>query len=132
MDRRLMYVSLAFVAAFLYFVAIGYGGWECIGGIFSADCLRRPYIKMICALHVTAALIVLTAGILLILLIVFGYSWGSIVACGLIGISVFCSMVAIVYHADVNQIWSPTLATVAMTLSAVLMGNLFFDLIDKE
>ncbi|KAL5105353.1 hypothetical protein TcWFU_001170 [Taenia crassiceps] len=132
MDRRLMYVSLAFAAAFLYFVAIAYDGWRCNGSIFSADCLRLPHYQAIGALHVTAALIVLTAGILLILLIVFGYSWGSLAACVLSGVSFIFSMVGIIYYANLNRIWSPTLATVAMTLSAVLMGNLFFDLIDKE
>lgn len=131
MDRRLMYVSFAFAAAFLYFVAIGYDGWKCDGSIFSSDCLRRPYSKMVGALHLTAALGIVTVGIFLILLIVFDYYWSALAACILAGISVILSMVGIIYNADVNQIWSPTIVTVAMTLSVALMGNLIFDLLNK-
>ncbi|VDK39651.1 unnamed protein product [Taenia asiatica] len=131
MDRRLMYVSFALAAALLYFVAIGHGGWECNGGIFSPNCLRRPYIRMIGALYLTASLIILTTGILLVLLIIFNYSWGPIAACVLIGMSIFLSMVGIIYHTDVNLIWSPVIVTVAMTLSVALLSNLIFDLIEK-
>ncbi|VDK24969.1 unnamed protein product [Taenia asiatica] len=131
MDRRLMYVSFAFAAAFLFFVAIGYSGWECNGSLLSADCRRRPYNEIIAILHLTAALAIFIAGIFLVLLVVFDHFWSLPAACILIGVSVILSMTGVIYHADVNLIWPPVIVTVAMTLSVALLSNLIFDLIEK-
>ncbi|KAH9281164.1 hypothetical protein ECG_06249 [Echinococcus granulosus] len=54
MDRKVVYVILALLVAFLFFFAIGYDGWNCGGSIPLGQCVRYPYHKAIGALLLTA------------------------------------------------------------------------------
>ncbi|EUB59674.1 hypothetical protein EGR_05436 [Echinococcus granulosus] len=132
MYRKVTNATFALVAAFLFFFAIAYAGWGCGGSILGRDCLRNPESEVTGALLLTAALIVLIAGIILILQIFFHYSWSAIAVCVLAVISAILSIAGIAYYADRSQRSSPFVATAAMTLTVALSVILIVDLVTKH
>ncbi|VDM18520.1 unnamed protein product [Hydatigera taeniaeformis] len=128
MDRNVLYAVFAFAAALLFFVAIGYDGWRCEGSIISKSCLGHPHNDVTGALLITAGLIILIADIFLLLPIIIYFSWGATVACVLTVISAIFAMVGTFLHVHVNHLWSPSLASVATTLTVILSSILVFDL----
>ncbi|KAL5960569.1 hypothetical protein TSMEX_011708 [Taenia solium] len=132
MDRKIVYIILALAAAFLFFFAIGFDGWGCGGSILGSNCLRFNFNEVTGALLLTAGLVVLIAGIILIIIIFRDFSWSVIVASVLAVISAILSIAGVFYYVDVHRTWSPFIATAAMTLTVALSVILIFDLITKH
>ncbi|CDI96981.1 expressed protein [Echinococcus multilocularis] len=125
MDRKMWYLICALVAALLFFLAIGYDGWQCGSSILSGDC----HLRVTGALLLTAGLVLFLTGILLIILIVFDYFWSAVAACVLAVISAVLSLTGVCYFAKFLTVSSPLIATVAMTLTTALSCIHFFELV---
>ncbi|KAH9280836.1 hypothetical protein ECG_07271 [Echinococcus granulosus] len=129
MDRRIAYIIIALVAAILFFVAIGYSGWVCSGSILGPNCLKSKVNEATGALLLTAGLLVLIAGIFLILLVVTGTRWSEIASAIIATLAAIMAIAGVFYYLDHMKIWSPFIATIAMSLSVALAAILLFDLI---
>ncbi|KAH9280325.1 hypothetical protein ECG_07281 [Echinococcus granulosus] len=129
MDRRMWYLICTLVAALLFFLAIGYDGWQCGSSILSGDCLRAKSLRLTGVLLLTAGLVIFLTGILLVVLIVFDHFWSAIAACVLAVISAVLSIAGVCYFAKFLTLSSPLIATVAMTLTTALSCIHFFELV---
>ncbi|KAL5105537.1 hypothetical protein TcWFU_007500 [Taenia crassiceps] len=129
MDRRIGHTIIAFVAALLFFVAIGYTDWACRGSILGSNCLQSKVNEVTGALLLTAALLIFIAGILLVVLVVTGSNWSEIASTVAATAAAILSLAGVFYYLDKRGLWSPFIATVAMSLSVALAAILLFDLI---
>ncbi|VDM34462.1 unnamed protein product [Hydatigera taeniaeformis] len=132
MDRRIGYIIIALVAALLFFVAIGYHGWACGDSILSSNCLRFKINEVTGALLLTAGLLILVAGIFLIVLVLTETSWSEIAAAVIAIVAAILAIAGVFYYLDHMGMWSPFIATIAMSLSIALAAILLFDLITGE
>ncbi|EUB59683.1 hypothetical protein ECG_07265 [Echinococcus granulosus] len=132
MDRRVAYIIIALVAAILFFVAIGYNGWGCGDGILGPNCLRSKVNEVTGALLLTAGLLVLIAVVFLILLVATETSWSEIASTVIATLAAIIALAGVFYYLDHRQIWSPFIATIAMSLTVALAAILLFDLITSN
>ena len=83
MDRRIAYDILALLAALLFFIAVGYNGWNCPNGVLHSDCSLITG-----ALLIVAGLLVFIAAMLYMVdLCTDTYSWMEIVAAAIVAIA---------------------------------------------
>lgn len=129
MDRRIAYIVIALLAALLFFLAIGYNGWGCGGSILGPDCIKHNTNKVTGALLLTAAFLVLIAGILLTLRVAAEYDWSETASAIIACIASILAMAGVFYYLDHMGIWSPFIATIAMSLCVAVAAILLFDLI---
>lgn len=129
MDRRIVYIIIALLAALLFFVAIGYSGWACGESILGPHCIKFKVNETTGALLLTAGLLILIAGIFLIVLVVTGTSWSEIASAVVATVAAILAIAGVFYYLDHMKIWSPFIATIAMSLSVALAAILLFDLI---
>ncbi|VDK24299.1 unnamed protein product [Taenia asiatica] len=129
MDRRLGYVFVALVAAILFFVAIGYNGWECGDSILGPKCINLKVHEITGALLLTAGLIILLAAVFLILVVTNGSSWTEIASTVAATIASIIAIAGVFYYLNSRNLWSPFIATTAMSLTVALAAILLFDLI---
>lgn len=129
MDRRIIYVIIALLSAALFFMAVGYASWGCAGSPLADPCKQIERLHTTGALLLTAGLVILLGGIFLILLVVMGDSWTEIAAAVATTAAAILAIAAVFYFYDKTNIWSPFIATIAMTLSIALAAVLLFDLI---
>ncbi|VDK25588.1 unnamed protein product [Taenia asiatica] len=132
MDRRIAYVVIAFVAPLLFFVAIGYDGWGCGGSILGPLCRQVKEFEIIGALILTAALLIVIAAIVLILHILMGNIWTKIVSAIITTIAAILAIAGTFYYLHFIALWSPFIATIAMTLVIVLAALILTDLITSD
>ncbi|CDI96990.1 expressed conserved protein [Echinococcus multilocularis] len=132
MDRRVAYIIIALVAAILFFVAIGYNGWGCGDGILGPNCLRSKVNEVTGALLLTSGLLVLIAIVFLILLVATEASWSEIASTVIATLAAIIALAGVFYYLDHRQIWSPFIATIAMSLTVALAAILLFDLITSN
>ncbi|VDK22807.1 unnamed protein product [Taenia asiatica] len=134
MDQRIGHILIAFVAALLFFVAIGYTDWACGGSILGSNCLRSNVNTVTGALLLTAAFLILLAGIFLIVLMVTGAEWSEITSAAVATAAAILAIAGVFYYLNKRGLWSPFIATIAMSLSVALAAILLFDLIigDKK
>ncbi|EUB59684.1 hypothetical protein EGR_05446 [Echinococcus granulosus] len=128
MDQKIIYVIIAIISAILFFFAIGFNGWSCGGSIFSDTCLISTVNEVTGALLLTAGLLVLLGGIFLIVLVVKGDTWANIVATVVVIIAALLSLAGVLYYLDQRELWSPFLASVAMSFTMALAAILVADL----
>ncbi|VDK24382.1 unnamed protein product [Taenia asiatica] len=128
MGRQIAYAVIAFVAPLLFFVAIGYNGWACGGCIFGPICRQIKEFEIIGALILTAALLTVIAAIFLILNILMGNSWTKIVSAVITTIAAISAIAGTFYYFYLFPLWSPFIATMAMTLVIVLAALILTDL----
>ncbi len=95
MSRQIGYCVFAFIAAFLFFFAVGYSGWPCFGSILSEACRRSQRLEVTGALLLTSGLVILLCAIFLILVIVMGSEWMDIVAAVLATLTAILSIAAV-------------------------------------
>ncbi|KAL5962561.1 hypothetical protein TSMEX_009677 [Taenia solium] len=131
MNRRLVYVAFALAAATLFFVAIGYDGWNCKGGILAEECQKVGAYRLTGILLLAAGSVVSLAGIFLIFLTVCKCAWSATVACILAVVSAALSITSMVFYTNTLNYWSPFIATAATALMTALSGTLIFDLASK-
>ncbi|KAL5960568.1 hypothetical protein TSMEX_011707 [Taenia solium] len=129
MDRRLGYVFVALAAAILFFVAIGYNGWGCGDSILGPKCINLKVHEITGALLLTAGLIILLAAIFLILVVTNGSSWTEIASTVAATIASIIAIAGVFYYLNSRNLWSPFIATTAMSLTVALAAILLFDLI---
>ncbi|KAL5105383.1 hypothetical protein TcWFU_002490 [Taenia crassiceps] len=129
MDRRLGYVFVALVAAILFFVAIGYNGWGCGDSILGPKCINSNVHKTTGALLLTAGLIILLAAIFLTLVVTKDSSWTEIASAVAATIASIIAIAGVFYYLNSRNLWSPFIATTAMSLTVALAAILLFDLI---
>lgn len=126
-DHRVGYIVLAIIAAILYFTAIGYSGWDCKGSILSAECTKYKVNLTTGALLLTAGLVVFVASLFLIAVVVKGNVWLDIVSTVLTGAAAILAMAGVFYYLNSRNIWSPFVATIAMSITVALAAILIFD-----
>ena len=131
MDRRVAYIIVALIAAFLFFLAIGYNGWGCGESILGSICIKSKVNETTGALLLTAGLLILLAGIFLILMVVLGDSWTEIASTVVATLAAIIAIAGVFYYLDSLKLWSPYIATIAMSLSIALAAILLFDLISS-
>ncbi|KAL5960567.1 hypothetical protein TSMEX_011706 [Taenia solium] len=129
MDRRIAYIIIALLAALLFFLAIGYNGWACGDSILGPNCIKHKVNETTGALLLTAGLLILIAGIFLIVLVVTETSWSEIASAVIATVAAILAIAGVFYYLDHMRIWSPFIATIAMSLSVALAAILLFDLI---
>ncbi|VDK22470.1 unnamed protein product [Taenia asiatica] len=132
MDRQIAYVVIAFVASLLFFVAIGYDGWRCGGSILGPFCRQVKEFEIIGALILTAALLTVIAAIVLILSILMGNSLTKIVSAVITTIAATLAIAGTFYYLHFLGLWSPFIATMAMTLVIVLAALILTDFITSD
>ncbi|EUB59682.1 hypothetical protein ECG_07268 [Echinococcus granulosus] len=126
-DHRWGCFVLALVAAILFFTAIGYGGWTCTGSIFSKDCVQSNVNATTGALLLVAGLVVFFASISLIVAVTKGKKWADILSIVLTVIAAILAIAGVFYYLNSKNIWSPFIATIAMSLTVALAAILIFD-----
>ncbi|VDM35251.1 unnamed protein product [Hydatigera taeniaeformis] len=126
-DHRVGYVVLALIAVILYFTAIGYGGWDCKGSILGQTCAKNSVNLTTGALLTTAGVVVFFAAIFLILTLTKGKDWMDILATVLTIIAAILAMAGVFYYLDKKNIWSPFIATIAMSITVALAAILICD-----
>ncbi|VDK24510.1 unnamed protein product [Taenia asiatica] len=131
MDRRISYILIAFVAALLFFLAIGYNGWGCGGSILGSSCIKNKVNEVTGALLLTAAFLILIAGIFLIVLVATEYDWSEIASAVIATVAAILAIAGVFYYLDHRKFWSPFIATIAMSLSVALAAILLLDLITE-
>ncbi|KAH9280839.1 hypothetical protein ECG_07272 [Echinococcus granulosus] len=129
MDRRLGYVFVALLAAILFFVAVGYSGWGCGDSILGPRCINQKVHEITGALLLTAGLIIFLAAIFLVLVVTDGSSWTEIVSTVATTVAAIIAIVGVFYYLNSRNLWSPFIATTAMSLTVALAAILLFDLI---
>lgn len=129
MDRRLGYIFVALVAAILFFVAVGYNGWGCGDSILGPKCITSKVHEIAGALLLTAGLIILLAAIFLILVVTNGSNWTEIASTVAATIAAIIAIAGVFYYLNSRNLWSPFIATTAMSLTVALAAILLFDLI---
>ncbi len=128
MDRRIIYVVIALMAALLFFIAIGYDGWGCGGSIFSESCKKLSRHETTGALLLVSGMVVLAGAILMILVIVLNKSWANIAATVVTAVAAILAIAGVFFYYDVAGMWSPYISTIAMTLTISLAFVLIFEL----
>ncbi len=128
MDRRIIYVVIALIAAMMFFLAIGYDGWGCGGSIFSDGCKKLSRHETTGALLLVSGLVVLAGAIIMILVIVLNRPWTDIAAAVVIAVAAILAIAAVFFYYDVVGIWSPFISTMAMTLTISLAVVLIFEI----
>ncbi|KAL5105334.1 hypothetical protein TcWFU_000302 [Taenia crassiceps] len=126
-DHRVGYVILGLIAATLYFTAIGYSGWDCVGSILGAQCSKSEVNQITGALILTAALIVFIASLFLIGAVVKRKDWLDILATVLTVVAAVLAMAGVFYYLNRKNSWSPFIATIAMSITIALAAILIFD-----
>lgn len=121
-------MAFALAAAVMFFVAIGYEGWDCGANILSKACQNGGDYRLTGYLLLAAGPVVLLAGIFLAAC---SCSWGATVACVLAVISAALSIAGMVLFGVARLQLSHFIATAAMTLMTALSGALIFDLASK-
>ena len=128
MDRKIGYIFVALIAALLYFVAIGYPGWFCGESILGPTCGQLEVSKTTGGLLVTAGLLIVIAAILLIVSLMKNLEWASTGAAIVTTMSAIIATVGVFYYLHQHYLWSPLIATMAMSftmaLSAILLTSL--------
>lgn len=131
--HRYGYCVVGIIAVLLYFIAIGYHGWNCSDSILGPNCIKFNTFK------VTGALLITTAFILLIgvILAIIGNlnedaQWARYGACAVVCLSAIFSIAAIFYYFDRLRLWSPFIATIAMALTIGLAIMLIFDVLEQQ
>ncbi|KAL5960563.1 hypothetical protein TSMEX_011702 [Taenia solium] len=126
-DHRVGYIFLALIAAILYFTAIGYSGWDCSGSILGMECTKSEVNLTTGALLLTAGLVVFIASLFLIAAVTKGKDWMDILSTVLTVIAAILAMGGVFYYLDTKNIWSPFIATIAMSVTVALAAILIFD-----
>ncbi|VDD82626.1 unnamed protein product [Mesocestoides corti] len=132
MPSTTLNVAFAFVAAFFFFLAVGYSGWPCSGSILAEPCSRTFYLQTTGAILLTAGLVVFVGAIILILVVTMGDSWTEIVSAVLVTIAAILSIAGVFYYLHTTNQWSPFFSTIAMTLTVALASMLLYDLISSH
>ncbi|VDK22805.1 unnamed protein product [Taenia asiatica] len=128
MDRRIAYIIIALSAAILFFVAIGYNGWGCGDSILGPNCLKIKMHEVTGALLLTAGLLILIVVALLILFVATESGWSQIACTVVATLAALISIAGVFYYLDHRRIWSPFIATIAMSLTVALTAILLFDI----
>ncbi|VDM18521.1 unnamed protein product [Hydatigera taeniaeformis] len=129
MDRRVGYVIVALVAAVLFFLAIGYNGWGCNDSILGPKCISDKTHEVTGALLLTAAIIITIASIFLILVVTDVWAWSEITSTVTTAMAAIIAMAGVFFYLNSRNLWSPFIATTAMSLTVALAAILLFDLI---
>ena len=132
MDRRIGYTVVAFLAALLFFVAIGYNGWYCGESILGPTCSQLSDSKVTGGLLITAGLLIVIAGVLLIISLMKNATWATRGAAIVTTISAILAIVGVFYYLNQHNIWSPFIAAMAMSFNMVLAAILLTDLIPSQ
>ncbi|VDL42052.1 unnamed protein product [Hymenolepis diminuta] len=133
MDRKIGYLIISIIATILFMVAIGYAGWGCGGSILSQRCIKLSKIYEITgALLLTAGLLVFIAGVFILLYMLKGFGWSNIIATVACFIAAILALAAMFYYYDSGNIWSPFIATIAMSLNVALAGMLVFEIVGSN
>lgn len=130
MARRISCLILALIATLLFFLAIGYNGWECSGIILGSNCKNNPVHETTGALLLTAGLLVFAAAIFIIFLMLWNHTWSNYMAAAVGFIAAILAIAALFYYFSSHKhFWSPFIATIAMSLTIALAISLITDLI---
>lgn len=129
MDRRIGHIIIALSAAILFFVAIGYTDWACGGSILGSNCLQYKVNEVTGALLLTAAFLILITGIFLIVLVTTGAEWSEITSAVVATAAAILALAGVFYYLNERGLWSPFIATIAMSLTVALAAILLFDLV---
>lgn len=133
MDRRIGYLVISIIATLLFMVAIGYAGWDCGDSILSQRCIKMSKrLEITGALLLTAGLLVFIVGVLILLHMLKGFEWSKIAAAVACFIAAILALAAMFYYYDSGNIWSPFIATMAMSLNVALAGMLIFEIISSN
>ncbi|CDI96997.1 expressed conserved protein [Echinococcus multilocularis] len=127
MNFKIAHIFAALFSAFLLFLAIGYNGWNCNGSVFSGNCGQLEYMRTVGGLLLTAGIITCIVAILIILDLVHCASGLDIAAAATVTISTIFSAAGVFFYFNNTHVWSPFLATMAMTISFVLTALLIID-----
>ncbi|VDM36084.1 unnamed protein product [Hydatigera taeniaeformis] len=126
-DHQVGHIVLALIAVILFFTAIGYSGWDCRGSILGKACVKNSVNLTAGALLTTAGVVIFFAVIFLILKVAKGKDWMDILAIVLTVIAAILAMAGVFYYLNSKQMWSPFIATIAMSLNVALAAILTFD-----
>ncbi|KAL5105457.1 hypothetical protein TcWFU_004786 [Taenia crassiceps] len=132
MDRRVAYIIIALSAAILFFAAIGFNGWGCGDSILGPNCLKLKVHEVTGALLLTAGLLVLITTALLILFVATESGWSQIAATVVATIAAIISLAGVFYYLDHRRIWSPFIATIAMSLTVAITAILLFEIFTRR
>lgn len=133
MYRRISYVAVALIATLLFFVAIGYSGWvNCASSILSPDCRKSVVNRTAGGLLLTAGLCIFICAVLLVFSIMYGNRWIEVISAAIASSSAILAIAGCFYYHDHTKIWSPFIASMAMTLSIALAVVLIVDSIRSE
>ncbi|CDI96988.1 expressed protein [Echinococcus multilocularis] len=132
MDRRIAYIIIALIASILFFIAIGYYDWTCGGSNPGPSCIKTEAKEVIGALLLTAGLLILIAGIFLIIFVVTKFPPSETASVVIAILAAIIAISGVFYHLYQVGIWSPFIATIAMSLSAELAAILLIDLITSK
>ncbi|VDO11120.1 unnamed protein product [Rodentolepis nana] len=132
MDRRIGYIIIALLSALLFFLAVGYNGWPCGGSPLSDRCKRLKLYETTGALILTAGLLALLCGIILIFALLKGGDWTEIASLVLALLAAIIGMAGVFYYYDNSAWWGPFIATVGMSLTIALAGIILFDVITSR
>ena len=128
MDRRIGYITVALLAALLYFVAIGYPGWLCGESILGPTCSQLESSKTTGGLLTTAGLLIVIAAILLIVGYAKNVTWAGTAAAIVTTMSAIIAIAGVFLYLHLNFLWSPVIATIGMSFSIALATILLFGL----
>ena len=126
MDRGIIYIILALLAAFLFFFAVGYNGWGCGDSILGPNCIISTHLQTTGALLLTAGLLILLAGIFFILLVVIGDGWMEIAAAVISILAAIIAMAGVFYYMTYVNVTSPFIATIGMALTVAVAVMILF------
>ncbi|CUT98663.1 hypothetical transcript [Echinococcus multilocularis] len=116
MIQRLGHLLLSTLAAALFFVAVGYAGWDC-GHILTGERTWKEVYKTTGSTLLMANFASLLGALLMALIIVTSIDVNTgivIVSAAILG------MTRVFYYYKDEKIWSPLIATMAMTIAVSL------------
>nr|CDS21944.1 hypothetical protein EgrG_000072500 [Echinococcus granulosus] len=118
MIQRLGHLLLSMLAAALFFVAVSHAGWDC-GHILTSECTWKEIYKTTGSTLLMAGFASLLGALLMALIILtktasIDVNTGIIIVCGAI-----LGMTGVFYYYK-DEMWSPLIATMAMTIAVSL------------
>lgn len=132
MNNKFAHIFSALLAALLLFLAVGYHGWACIGSAFSEDCKQVGFMRTVGGLLVTAGILICLAALIIVFAILRCADWLNLAAVSVVILSTIFSAAGVFFYYSNTHIWSPFMATIAMTISFVLTALLLIDVISER
>nr|CDS30334.1 expressed protein [Hymenolepis microstoma] len=132
MDRKICYIIIALLSAFLFFLAVGYNSWPCGGSPLSNGCKKMKLYETTGALILTAGLLIFVSAVLLIVAMLKGGKWTEIAALAFALMAAIIAMAGVFYYYDRSSVWGPFIATIGMTLTIAIAGIILFDVINNR